>query len=101
MTEITHEEIEGRLIAQREVLGFMLAILARREGAGDALWNELEERATFQNQQEDPGVLPTRAFAAEAAMMREFRLIVDEARARFNEARGKDRNYSQPPELEE
>ncbi|GAB1580355.1 hypothetical protein [Phyllobacterium phragmitis] len=101
MTEITHEEIEGRLIAQREILGFMLALLARREDVGEPFWNALEERATFQNQQEDPGVLPTRAFAAEAAMMREFRLIVDEARARFNEAKGKDRNHSQPPELEE
>jgi len=101
MSEITHEEIEGRLTAQREVLGFMLAMLARRENAGETFWNALEERAMFQNQQEDPGVLPTSAFAAEAAMMREFRLIVDEARARFDEAGGKDRNHSQPPELED
>ncbi|WP_147272164.1 hypothetical protein [Phyllobacterium salinisoli] len=89
MTDISNEEIEGRLVAQREVLGLVLALLARQTDAGERFWDELEGRAAFQNQQEDPGALPTGAFATQAALMREYRLIVEEARGRFAEGKEK------------
>ncbi|WP_292422786.1 hypothetical protein [Mesorhizobium sp.] len=81
MSELTNEEIEGRLNAQRETLALVVALLAGLDKS-ERIWAELEARFQFQNNQEDPGALPSRAFAIESAMMREFKLIFEEARAR-------------------
>ncbi|RUU48648.1 hypothetical protein EOD08_01665 [Mesorhizobium sp. M6A.T.Ca.TU.002.02.2.1] len=82
MSELTNEEIEGRLNAQRETLSLVVALLAGLDATSERIWAELEARFQFQNNQEDPGALPSGAFAIESAMMREFKLIADEARAR-------------------
>ncbi|BCH17933.1 hypothetical protein [Mesorhizobium sp. L-2-11] len=81
MSELTNEEIEGRLNAQRETLALVVALLAGRDKS-ERIWAELEARFQFQNNQEDPGAVPSRPFAIESAMMREFKLIFEEARAR-------------------
>ncbi|WP_292501248.1 hypothetical protein [Mesorhizobium sp.] len=85
MSELTNEEIEGRLNAQRETLSLVVALLAGLDATSEQVWAELEARFQFQNNQEDPGALPSSAFAIESAMMREFKLIADEARARKTE----------------
>jgi hypothetical protein len=82
MSELTNEEIEGRLNAQRETLALVVALLAGLDATSERIWAELEARFQFQNSQEDPGALPSSAFAIESAMMREFKLIFEEARAR-------------------
>ncbi len=82
MSELTNEEIEGRLNAQRETLALVVALLAGLDAASKRIWAELEARFQFQNNQEDPGALPSSAFAIESAMMREFKLIFEETRAR-------------------
>ena len=89
MSDLTNEEIEGRLNAQREALAFLFALAFDGEEDFERLWRLLEERFQFQNNQEDPGVLPSRAFAIEGAMMREFRQIAEDARARRAELAGR------------
>ncbi|MER8762150.1 MULTISPECIES: hypothetical protein [unclassified Mesorhizobium] len=91
MSELPNEEIEGRLNAQRETLALVVALLASKGTAPERIWAELEARFQFQNSQEDPGVLPSRAFAIEAAKMREFKLIAEEAQARNAEWNGRDK----------
>ncbi|MCT7377925.1 hypothetical protein [Chelativorans salis] len=85
MSQLPNEELEGRLNAQRETLAFLIAHLTHLEG--DSLLDALDEQSQFQDHQEDPGAVPTSAFAIEGAMMREFRLILEEARARLKEMR--------------
>ena len=89
MSDLTNEEIEGRLNAQREAPAFLFALAFDGEEDFERLWRLLEERFQFQNNQEDPGVLPSRAFAIEGAMMREFRQIAEDARARRAELAGR------------
>ena len=88
MSQLPNEEIEGRLIAQREMLVLLLTLASGRSPDPAALWRRLDEEFQFQNHQEDPGALPTRAFAIEAAMMREFRLIAEQAKARLADETG-------------
>ncbi|CAH2395260.1 hypothetical protein [Mesorhizobium ventifaucium] len=54
MSELTNEEIEGRLNAQRETLALVVALLAGLEATSERIWAELEARFQFQNNQEDP-----------------------------------------------
>ncbi|WP_274425856.1 hypothetical protein [Chelativorans sp. YIM 93263] len=87
MSELPNQEIEGRLNAQREVLSYLIAHLVHREGGkGGSLMDALERRTQFQDNQEDPGAVPAGpAIAIEGAMMREFDLIIREARSRLAE----------------
>ena len=77
---------DARLAAQAKVLAMILAELAAAGLAGP-LWERLEEREMFQGGEEDPGVIPTEAFAFEAAVAEEIRRIVDDARRRAGEPR--------------
>jgi hypothetical protein len=78
MSDLTNEEIEGRLIAQREVLRVLLQRMLGYSGASQ-LVSELEELLDVQNHQEDPGALPSKAFAVEGAKLRELELILEGA----------------------
>lgn len=71
------ELLEGRLVAQRRVLGALLARLSRSD---PAFLEELEGMAQYQDYEEDPGVLPDEAFAAQSAQSDEVRLILEAAR---------------------
>lgn len=71
------EILEGRLVAQRRVLGVLLARLSRDD---PALLEQLEGMAQVQDHEEDPGVVPDEAYAAQAAQADEVRLILDSAR---------------------
>ncbi|MDH6268907.1 hypothetical protein M2360_004326 [Rhizobium sp. SG_E_25_P2] len=78
------DELERRLNAHREVLTALVAALARGDG-GDIL-ERLAQETLFMNGQEDPGVLPSEAFALEQAHADEIRRIVDAARQRAKQA---------------
>jgi len=90
MSQLPNEEIEGRLVAQREALAFLIAHMAkieqRDEGRAHRLLEAMEEHALFQDHQEDPGAVPSGgAFAIEAAAKSEFRRILNEAQGQLAE----------------
>ncbi|WEX10188.1 hypothetical protein [Chelativorans sp. AA-79] len=87
-----NEEIEGRLVAQREALAFLIAHVARMEERYDEhasrLLRVLEAHSLFQDHQEDPGAVPSGgAFAVEAAAKSEFRRILSDAQEQIPSAR--------------
>ncbi len=82
MSELTPQELEGRLNGHRELMIEMLAAMIGGEVTITAFLRRLRDDATFKDNQEDPGALPEEAFATENAMAREVRSILEAARAR-------------------
>lgn len=78
------EEIEGRLNAQRELLVSLLALLMR--DMGPAQIEQLEQDILPQNGEEDPGAVPSQAFAIATATADEMRTILKSARMRAQAA---------------
>ncbi len=77
---MTMEELEGRLSAQREVL---ISFLAAYLGDGRETLNaRLKDETVFMDGEEDPGSVPSEAFAFEAARSAEIRDILRAAKAR-------------------
>jgi hypothetical protein len=77
---MTMEELEGRLSAQREVLiAFLAAYLG---GDRQTLSARLRDETIFMDGEEDPGIVPSEAFAFEAARSAEIRSILRAAQAR-------------------
>lgn len=77
---MTMEELEGRLSAQREILiAFLAAYLG---GDHDNLTARLRDESVFMDGEEDPGAVPSEAFAFEAARSDEIRSILKAAQAR-------------------
>ena len=78
-----NRKTEFMLAAHREILVVVLSALARQ--GGDA-WAEirrvLEEVPIVQDHEEDPGVVPSEAFARQNAMTAEITSILDDATAR-------------------
>jgi hypothetical protein len=78
--KMTIEELEGRLSAQREIL---ISFLAAYLGDGrDTLNARLKDESIFMDGEEDPGVMPSEAYAFEAARAAEIRSILKAAKAR-------------------
>ncbi len=84
MTQTEPDRTEARLVAQSKVLALILAELDAA-GLADRLWDRLERRESFQDGEEDPGVLPGEAFGFEATVAGEIRRIVEDARIRTRE----------------
>jgi len=77
---MTIEEGEGRLSAQREILiAFLAAYLS---GDSKSLSARLRDETMFMDGEEDPGVVPSEAFAFEEARSAEIRAILKAAQAR-------------------
>jgi hypothetical protein len=77
---MTIEELEGRLSAQREILiAFLAAYLS---GDSKTLSARLRDETVFMDGEEDPGVVPSEAFAFEEARSAEIRAILGAAQAR-------------------
>jgi hypothetical protein len=87
MAHLSPDTIEAKLIAQRQVLAQLLAqsILDpdNRAKAADAF---MRDGFVPQDMQEDPGAVPDEAFAIEAGIAEEKRLIVEEARRMIESA---------------
>jgi hypothetical protein len=79
MINLSIDTFEGRLVAQRKLLGLLVAEFSR-QGGNDRLWEFLRERQTPQDNQEDPGAVPSEGLEFALAMADEFRLIEEVAR---------------------
>jgi hypothetical protein len=76
MPGLSDASVEGRLLAQRKLLAFILSELVRGDAGGR--WEAFaEQRAVFQDGEEDPGVVPSEAQAVEAALADEIRQIAE------------------------
>lgn len=82
---MTPHEIEARINAHREILITLMSAMIR-DGRYDKVLAEIEEETVFQDGEEDPGVVPSKAFASEHHAADEIRLMLEAARAR-NKAR--------------
>jgi len=80
------QNVEFRLAAHREILVAILSALARH----DELWSEinrlLEEVEIVQDHEEDPGIVPSEAFARQNALTTEITSILEDATARAQAA---------------
>lgn len=79
MTSISEGTIEGRLIAHRQLLSLIVASLSKTSQAAEIL-SFLEERSAFQGNEEDPGAVPSQAYAIELALADELRLVAERAK---------------------
>lgn len=79
MARLSDEEYEGRLNAHRELLTSLLSTLAAMD---PRLLSSLEEETAVLDGEEDPGVMPSAAFAAANAMSEETRSILRAAAER-------------------
>jgi hypothetical protein len=66
--------LEAKLIVLRKLVSLLVAA----SPADSRIRDFLSERATYADGQEDPGSVPEPAFALEAAIAAEFRLIAEE-----------------------
>jgi len=71
----THDDLEGRLLAHRRALEWVLAHLLDREQQAKLL-SDLGETYPPLDHQEDPGAVPDEHFAQFAAQAREMRMIL-------------------------
>jgi len=74
-------EMEARLNAHREVLITLMSALVHDDRYAD-IFKELQHDAQFMDGEEDPGVMPSKAFASETHAADEIRLLLEAARAR-------------------
>ncbi|TPN51317.1 MULTISPECIES: hypothetical protein [unclassified Mesorhizobium] len=91
MSDIPAEEIEGRLNAIRVLVTLLLTEAAKDSSNPEHLFEQIEDELQLQNHQKDPGVLPSRAFAIEAAQASELKVIAEGARARLAGLKSKSR----------
>ena len=75
MSAIPQATLEGRLLAQRQVLAELLAACDR---AGGPLSDWVPEDFTVHDYAEDPGVVPDPAFAVESIIAEEKRMLAAE-----------------------
>jgi hypothetical protein len=76
------DELEARLSAQRRVLRWLLLKVVASEADYQDLVASLDESFPPQDGQEDPGAVPTEAFAGFAASAAEIRAILEPVKAR-------------------
>lgn len=82
---MTGPELEARLNAHREVLiSLMAAMMA--DGSYRKVFDDLRQDAVFRDGEEDPGIVPSKAFAAETHTADEIARLLDAARARARAA---------------
>ena len=74
-------EMEARLNAHREVLISLMASMMA-EGRYARVFDELQQDALFRDGEEDPGIVPSKAFASETHAADEIAKLLDAARAR-------------------
>ena len=74
-------EMEARLNAHREVLISLMSALVHDERYF-AIFEELQRDTVFMDGEEDPGIVPTRAYASETHAAEEIRTLLEAARAR-------------------
>ncbi len=79
MTEIQDATLEGRLLAQRQVLAELLAACDRAGGPlSEWVRSFVADDFGPRDYAEDPGALPDAAFAVESVIAQEKRLLASE-----------------------
>jgi hypothetical protein len=79
MSAIPHATLEGRLLAQRQVLAELLAACDRAGGPlSDWVRAFVSEDFTVRDYAEDPGAVPDPAFAVESIIADEKRMLAAE-----------------------
>lgn len=95
--EMEIHELEAKINAHRELLIAVLAILlsqkedASSKGDLSIFYNDLLGESSVVNGQEDPGVIPTEAFAIAGLTAQETLSILEAARLRANAGQDKDK----------
>lgn len=74
-------ELEARLNAHREVLISLMASMMT-DGRHTRAFDELQQDAMFRDGEEDPGIVPSKAFASETHAADEIARLLHAARAR-------------------
>ena len=74
-------EMEARLNAHREVLIAIMSALVDDERY-TAIFDEMQRDTQFMDGEEDPGIVPSKAYASETHAADEIRLLLEAARAR-------------------
>ena len=77
-----NRSIEFRLAAHREILVAVLSALYRHKDVWAEVNRALEEVQIVQDHEEDPGVVPSEAFARQNAMTTEIASMLQDARDR-------------------
>lgn len=85
--QFSGEDLEGRLSAQRRVLQWLLRTVEADEEQLERLLAVLEEPFPPADHQEDPGAVPTEAFASQTAYVAECRLLLGSVRERLPQGR--------------
>ncbi|ASJ70645.1 hypothetical protein [Granulosicoccus antarcticus] len=80
VTQMNEEEVEGRLSAHRYILSHLLARLSTDPGEQKALLGWLNERASVNDGEEDPGAVIVQGYAEQQARADEFNIISEELR---------------------
>lgn len=81
MAPIENANLEGRLLAQRQILAELLAACDQVGGAlSDWVRTFVSDDFTLHDASEDPGAVPDAAFAVEQIIAEEKRLLASEAR---------------------
>ncbi|WP_373009397.1 hypothetical protein [Hyphomonas sp.] len=79
MSAIPYATLEGRLLAQRQVLAELLAACDRAGGPlSDWVRTFMSEDFTVHDYAEDPGAVPDPAFAVESIIAEEKRMLAAE-----------------------
>lgn len=74
-------ELEARLNAHREVLISLMASMMA-DGRHARVFDDLQQDAVFSDGEEDPGVMPSEAYASEHHAADEIARLLEAARAR-------------------
>ena len=74
-------EFEARLNAHREILISLMASMMA-DSRHQRVFEELQQDAVFNDGEEDPGIVPSKAFASEVHAADEIARLLDAARAR-------------------
>ena len=82
---MTGPELEARLNAHREVLIALMASMMA-DSRHDRVFDDLRQDAVFRDGEEDPGIVPSAAFAAATHTADEIARLLDAARARVRAA---------------
>lgn len=85
MTQLSNATLEGRLLAQRQALGALLAACGQVAGPLSG-WVRafVADAFAVHDGSEDPGAVPDAAFAVEQVIAEEKRLLASEARRKLD-----------------
>lgn len=77
---MSDDEVEGRLSAHRYILSQLLAKLFTDPGKRKVLLDWLDERASVNDGEEDPGAVIVQGYAEQQARADEFKIISEDVR---------------------